>query len=452
MRITCGTDFSERSQRAADVAALLAERSGGRLALVHGLDSRGAMIGAAHVLKTLESNARERLESEAQRLRSLGATVETALPEGWADEALLAEAQRTDADLVVLSALSERDTNTRAVGKIAERTLARTTVPMLVVRDAAPLLSWLTGDRPLSIMAAFDFGPHSAAALAFAARFAKIGNCRITIAHIEDPRKEAARLGLGGDANAAAQLIHDKLADRAAELEPGLPAEIVLAAPGDGNAATRLRHLAEMVSADLIITGTQQRSALARLFAGSVSLQLLREASANVMIVPGKLEATTGASATATSVRGVRRMVVATDLSEHCNLVLAHAFAMAPAGSVVTVVHVIHPHQLTGGRFGRPHAADFEAEHMAERQRREKLLAELLPEADGEAQRSIRIEIIESEHPARALVEFAQHIDADLLAIGTLGESGLTAALTGSVAQQVLRQWKRPMLLVPPRD
>src|SRR5690606_40373118 len=96
MRITCGTDFSERGREAADVAALLAARSGGRLELVHALDTRGAVFGAAHVLQTLEEAARERLDAEVERLRGLGATVEAAMPDGWPDEALLGEADRHD--------------------------------------------------------------------------------------------------------------------------------------------------------------------------------------------------------------------------------------------------------------------------------------------------------------------------------------------------------------------
>jgi nucleotide-binding universal stress UspA family protein len=198
MRITCGTDFSDRGREAADVAALLAARSGGRLSLVHALDTRGAVLGAAHVLEALETAAREQLDYEAARLQALGAEVEVAMPDGWPDEAVLGEAQRQESSLIVLAATGSRDGPGVSVGKTCERSLARTSTPMLVVRDAPPLTAWLRGDKPLRIMVAFDFSPEAAAALAFAARFARLGNCRIVVAHVDDPQREARRLGLSG--------------------------------------------------------------------------------------------------------------------------------------------------------------------------------------------------------------------------------------------------------------
>ncbi len=447
MRITCGTEFSERSYEAAEVAALLAARSGGRMELVHALDVRGAVFGAAHVLQTLETAARERLDAEVERLRALGATVDAALPDGWPDEALLGEAARHQSTLLVLGATGSRDGPGVSVGKTCERTLGRTTLPMLVVREAAPLLAWLRGERPLNIMVGFDFTVQSASALAFAARLAGIGSCRILAAYTDDAKREASRMGLLDAPDEARRRLYDALVERVAQLEPELPAEVVVS-PHLGDPASRLAHLAEREAIDLIVTGTNQRRPLQRLFAGSVSLQLLREAPTNVLVVPTPPEAVAAAAVSAPS--EVRRLLVATDLSDTGNRAVAHAIAIAPPGCEITVINVMNPNQMLDGAFGRPSYAEFEAEHAQERARREKALQDLMPAPERLRQRTLRFEVVEHDLPAKAIVEQAQKHDVDLLCMGTLGRSGLSAALLGSSAQQVLTAWKGPPLLIPP--
>lgn len=448
MRITCGTDFSERGREAADVAALLAARSGGRLELVHALDTRGAVFGAAHVLQTLEEAARERLDAEVERLRGLGAAVEGAMPDGWPDEALLGEAERHDSTLIVLAATGSRDGAGVSVGKTCERTLSRTRLPMLVVRDPAPLLAWLRGERPLQILVAFDFSTQAASALAFAARLARLGNCRIVAAFTDDPKREARRMGLPDTPDEAQARLQEALANRVAELEPELPADVVVSAHL-GDPAARLAHLAERENADLVIAGTHQRGPLLRLIAGSVSLQLLRDAATNLIVVPTTDAA---AAALAATPHEVRRVLVATDLSETGNRAVAHALALAPAGAEVRIIHVMSPNQMLEGAYGRPSYRQFEAEHAAERANRQQALEALVPRDAQAGSRSVVCEVVEHDLPARAIAEQAEHYDADLVCVGTLGRSGLSAALLGSTAQDVLKQLRRPLLLVPPAE
>src|SRR5690606_41268587 len=57
--------------------------------------------------------------------------------------------------------------------------------------------------------------------------------------------------------------------------------------------------------------------------------------------------------------------------------------------------------------------------------------------------RSVVCEVVEHDLPARAIAEQAEHYDADLVCVGTLGRSGLSAALLGSTAQDVLKQLRR---------
>ena len=50
--------------------------------------------------------------------------------------------------------------------------------------------------------------------------------------------------------------------------------------------------------------------------------------------------------------------------------------------------------------------------------------------------------------PADEIVTYADSIDADLIVVGSRGHGGLTSALIGSVSRGVLRETRRPVLIV----
>jgi nucleotide-binding universal stress UspA family protein len=51
--------------------------------------------------------------------------------------------------------------------------------------------------------------------------------------------------------------------------------------------------------------------------------------------------------------------------------------------------------------------------------------------------------------PARAILEHADAVDADLVVVGTRGRKGFGRVLVGSVAEGVLRGTSRAVLIVP---
>lgn len=444
MRVLCGTDFSERSEEAGVVGALLAQRSGGDLTLVHVLDTRGVLFGPAAVLEALDDAARDRLGQAAERLRELGANVSVELPAGWPDEALMAEAKRRDNALLVLPAIGRRDGAGVRLGKTCERTLRRTESPMLVLRDAAPLIAWLRGERALRMLIAYDFTPQADAAVLFAERLAELGACRPIAAYVDDPQREAARMGLLDSPAQAQEQLRDEIARRLARAVPALPIDVVVSAH-EGDPAARLAHLAEREQADLVIVGSHQRGAVERLFTGSVALDLLRDSATNVLVVPGATTAPVSQLPPS-----VRRILVATDLSPIGNRAVGYALAIAPPDGEVIVLHVVSPNLMRGGQFGRPSYAAFAAEHRAVLEERRAELNALVPADAGG--RTVRVEIVEHDSAERAILEATEREAADLLCAGTLGRTGATAVVLGSTAQALLRGSRRPLLLVQPQD
>jgi nucleotide-binding universal stress UspA family protein len=56
-----------------------------------------------------------------------------------------------------------------------------------------------------------------------------------------------------------------------------------------------------------------------------------------------------------------------------------------------------------------------------------------------------------ADDPADAIVELANELDAALIAMATHGHSGLRHVLVGSVAEKVIRESGRPVLVVGPK-
>lgn len=162
--IVCGTDFSECAGQAADVAAALAAALKEPLRLVHVVPN-GNDRAAASARVALLNAARESLHREAVRLRQRGLSISEDLCTGRIDEALLDRARKTGARLIVVGSLGHRADGRWLLGSTSERTAESAPVPTLVVRSGAPFAAWLRGDRPLRILAGFDFTVTAEAAM-----------------------------------------------------------------------------------------------------------------------------------------------------------------------------------------------------------------------------------------------------------------------------------------------
>jgi nucleotide-binding universal stress UspA family protein len=126
--------------------------------------------------------------------------------------------------------------------------------------------------------------------------------------------------------------------------------------------------------------------------------------------------------------REIRTIVAATDLSQHGNAAVSYAFSIAPRGSRVFIVHV----------FDRA---------MNSPEERERVAAALKSFTAPDIQ--TKVEMIESDAAAKAIVEFADRVNADILCIAGRGRSRLPRLMLGSVAQELLLLSHRAVLVVP---
>jgi nucleotide-binding universal stress UspA family protein len=117
------------------------------------------------------------------------------------------------------------------------------------------------------------------------------------------------------------------------------------------------------------------------------------------------------------------------------------AYATASPGGTVHLLHVLQasadpmtPHDVFVPT-GPMDAADAA---------RKRLLAEVPLETRG---KSTVVHVLEAKDVAQAVCQAAERLGVDLVCLGTHGRSGAAKALLGSVAQEVLAQCRRPVLL-----
>ena len=146
----------------------------------------------------------------------------------------------------------------------------------------------------------------------------------------------------------------------------------------------------------------------------------------------------------------VKRVVVATDFSDGAERALTVAIRFAKLlGATVDIVHV-YPMAASGVLSPIPGVVPMPPtppDVMDEIERRLEALATQVREA-GVNGLTTSLE----GRAADEIVGYANRVPADLIVMGTHGRTGIRRVLLGSVAEQVLRQARSPLLVVPPAD
>jgi nucleotide-binding universal stress UspA family protein len=450
MKIICATDFSEPAVEAARVAARLARRFGDELLLVHAWTSpfayyREVITDPAAVQQRLVDQATRQLEKAALALRDEGAPVETRLVESPdAAEAVATLARELGARLIVVGAHRGHRATRLFIGSAAERSMLLADRPVLVVHPGSDgLRAWSEGRRPLRVVVGLDRSAASQAAVAWVRALRALGPCDVTFVHAYWPVEQYARLGVHGAVDLAAS---DEETERvlARELRP-LYADL----PGAGTVELHLRPVwgspaepildqAKAANADLLVLGTHQKRAMARLWAGATVQPTVRLAQIPVLCVPAVEVVVPEAQPR------LRDVLVATDFSELGNRAVAHAFELARGDGSVTIVHV-RERALPSPAYA--YVDDRDALTEAARHELEEQLRALIP---PETKVPATVTVIDGGHAATVIIQEANRAGADAICVGSHGRSGLGRALMGSVAETVARRAQRPVLIVRP--
>jgi nucleotide-binding universal stress UspA family protein len=454
MKILCATDFSERSEAAVRIAAALARWSTGSLELVHVLPrpERGYAALATDSLvlaQELRQNVRQKLSNVVAGVTDSARLSPTAaLLEGRPHEAIVSHARQTHAELVVMGAHGGPALDRLVLGSVAERTVREASLPVLIVPPGARAWDPSQDKAPrFTLIAALDGRPSSAGPIAFVRRLRAFLPCDVTVLRLYWPTEEYARLGLTG----ARELAK---ADPAvvADLEIGLR-ELVGVLPGGGSTtfaieptwgepAARLLDAALARQGDLVVIGTESRHGFARLAHPAVASHMAQMASGvPVLFVPSMTP-----PAHLAEVPRVFTVLAATDLSPVGNRAIPFAYSLLRRGGVVELCH-IHERTLPSPAFVYERSVGA----LDDTQRLDivRALRALVPPDAEQLGISTHITIVDGGVPGTAIVQAAERLRVDAIALGSHGRDGLARALVGSVAETVLRHAHRPVLVVP---
>ncbi len=429
--IIVGTDLSESSMEALRAAFAVATKRGDtEVHLVHVIDEDTAQQADKAGRGTMADAAKVRLDADAARLAAGSQIkVRTDVLVGGGEGALMALAETEQAELMIVTSQGEsadHDRSLRKLGTVAERLAVRATVPLLVVRDASPLLAWAAGQKRLRVLVGVDDSAACEGAIQIVKALRKAGAIDIIVGHVYFPNEAADRYGLRNvnlvEKNPELERLIIRDLTRRLGSVPGEGEITIAPRVGLGRVGDHMLETADAQKADLIVVGTHRKAGFKRL--SSVSAVILHDATQSVLCVP--LSADTALE----DVPPIKIVVAATDRSAFGNRAIPYAYALIHGRGEVHIVHVVE---------------DEDTEHDQD------MVDELL-ELAPPSQMSVttRAHVIHGDQPAQTIAEVAARLGADVVCIASHGRSGISRALFGSVAEKLMQACHRPVLVLRP--
>jgi nucleotide-binding universal stress UspA family protein len=243
------------------------------------------------------------------------------------------------------------------------------------------------------------------------------------------PEHIASPEALVAESRAETETYLKELAERWSSDEVNISTQV-----RDEMPAEAIAHSAAEVNAALIVMATHGRGGISRWALGSVADKVVQTASTPVLL----MRETEG--------QKLEHLLVPLDGSELAEGVLAEVEQLASAtGATVTLLQIV---SLTNAMPMVPSASVLKLEKLAEEGAAEYL--------EGVADRlrargvDTRCEVISGDDIAATLLERVEAENCDMVAMATHGRGGLRRWAFGSVADRLIRNAQKPVLIVRP--
>jgi nucleotide-binding universal stress UspA family protein len=295
-RVLAPTDLSAGAEGAVRWAAVIANRLGAELVLLHIVDLNISALRAptSSVVQVYELLRQDAIDTAQKALADLAARfpeARTEIREGSPRFEITEAALSLSADLVVMGTHGRTGLKRLWFGSVAEHVVHRSPVPVMTVRqregdDSEPAIQ--------HVLAPVDFSDASRAALPWAGLLARAFGARLTLLHVVETTREAL-LELPQEVATTPRprgdLIHAYL-ERKARLElDALTAEFpgcesaLRSGPMSGLPREEILRAAADLGASTIVMGTHGRTGLARIAFGSVAAHVVRHSRIPVLTV-----------------------------------------------------------------------------------------------------------------------------------------------------------------------
>jgi universal stress protein E len=185
---------------------------------------------------------------------------------------------------------------------------------------------------------------------------------------------------------------------------------------------------------DLVVAGKRSEHHHGGHILGSVSMKLLRKCPCAVWVAkPGGHVA-------------LRRVLAASDLSPVGERAVGYAAWLA--SHFHAALHVVHTYQipLAVQMDTEESVAEFDRRETEERTRQLEAQVSKTPGAT-----SVSFHVARTS-PTRAILECTEHVDPDLVVMGTISRGGIAGFLVGNTAERVLPRLDVSLLTVKPDD
>jgi nucleotide-binding universal stress UspA family protein len=292
-RILCPVDFSDSSQHALDHAVALAKWYGARLSALYVHRMAPPLVGIGPYIEPmtpvlLSDVERARLTADLGRFvagRAAGLAIDVLVEEGVnIAQAIIERADRLRAGLITIGTHGSTGFARWTLGSVAEKVLRTAPCPVLIVPPRATGTG-IPGEVR-RIICPVDFSASSGAALRYAASLAEATAARVTVVHVVDA-------GSDGPEPPVQEFFQyrDRLFEHAGRaLKAHVPPAVRAICAVDelvfvGRPYVEILRLASEQQADLIVMGVHGRGALDRMFFGSTTQHVVRQAACPVLTI-----------------------------------------------------------------------------------------------------------------------------------------------------------------------
>jgi nucleotide-binding universal stress UspA family protein len=294
-----------------------------------------------------------------------------------------------------------------------------------------------------TVLVATDFGPTSAAALAYGRALARTFDATLHVLHVvENFFLRATPADPHAMVAARTRALREQLTE---DDRDSLRASAIVKVSDD--VADAITGYARTQTINVIVLGTHGRTGMQQLLVGSVAERVVRTAPCPVVTIRETGRAVVPAhQKSEAAMITLKNILVATDFSEPSDAALAYGRQLARTfGAKMRVAHVVDDvlARAYGGGDGFVFAdptlqEDVEAAAL---QHVERLII-------GDEALGAEPIVLRSTTPAFAIVDYARAHAIDLIVMGTHGRGAVAHLLMGSVAERVVRTAPCPVLTV----
>jgi nucleotide-binding universal stress UspA family protein len=288
------------------------------------------------------------------------------------------------------------------------------------------------------ILCPIDFSECSSHALDHAAAIARWDNARLSVLHVvvNRPSMDLPPLVL---TDADRQQLVEEMRRFTAAAGVGVSLDLIV----QEAAHVHEEVLAQLsaLHADLLVIGTHGRSGFERLFLGSITEKVIRQAPCPTLAVPPR-----SVDIAPDAPVQFRRILCPVDFSDSSLDAVAHAIGLADESAArVTLLHVV---EIPPVVQSEPGVQAFDVDRLrtaAEASARQRLHA-LVPE---QARHLCAVETVVVDGRAyREILSVAARLPADLIVMGVHGRGALDRMVFGSTTHHVIRAAPCPVFVV----